>query len=207
MHDAIFVLGGGVRDNFALPEWSLRRFDLALQLRDSEPFVSLSAGTAHRPILVDSLGLPMYESIAGAEYLRSRGVAERDIFTETASWDTIGNAYFARVLFADVFGWQRILVVTSEFHMPRSEAIFRWVFQMDRPGTELSFAAASDQGLDVEARSTHERQNLAKFEAGPRSRVASFGELHRWIYSEHDLYAAGGRHRTKPPDATVLSTY
>ncbi len=47
---------------------------------------------------------------------------------ETTSYDTIGNAYFTRVQICDVKGWEKVWVVTSEFHMARTRAIFEWIF-------------------------------------------------------------------------------
>ncbi len=208
MHDALLVLGGGVCGNSELPEWSERRFDLALKLRTSEPVVCLSAGTMHQPIPLDALGLPVYESVAGATYLRRRGVHARDILVETASWDTVGNAYFSRVLFADPFGWKKLLVITSEFHMARTEALFRWVYGMDREGTKLSFAAASDAGLDMEARREREVDSLASFESGLRQEIRDLPSLHQWLYSQHDCYSAQGRGRIQREDSPlVLATY
>ncbi len=55
--------------------------------------------------------------------------AER-IWAETASLDTIGNAYFARVIHTDPAGLRRLLVVNSAFHMPRT----RMIFDLNRPG-------------------------------------------------------------------------
>ena len=60
------------------------------------------------------------------------------ILAETCSYDTIGNAFFARTVHTDPRGLRRLLIVNSKFHMPRTEAIFRWVF-----------GAAPDCGYDL----------------------------------------------------------
>ena len=89
----------------------------------------LSAGTAHAPQLLSPSGLPVWEATASAAHcLRGNaslglpGVAPpTDVLVETTSYDTIGNAYFARVGHTDVAGWRRLLVITSDFHMERSK--------------------------------------------------------------------------------------
>ena len=73
--------------------------------------------------------MPVWESAASAAYLvNNHGVDPGAIFMETTSYDTIGNAYFTRVQICDVKGWENVWVVTSEFHMPRTKAIFEWIF-------------------------------------------------------------------------------
>ena len=55
-----------------------------------------------------------------------------------------GNAAFARIFHADVRGWKRMLVVTSSIHMPRTQAIFEWIFALaPRP------ALARQMGFEV----------------------------------------------------------
>ena len=59
---------------------------------------------------------------ASAAELIDAGVDERDVFVETTSFDTIGNAFFARTDHCSLAGWKRLLVITSEFHMDRTRA-------------------------------------------------------------------------------------
>lgn len=210
-HDAILILGGGVREGGALPPWSVRRFDLAIQLRTDEPVVCLSAGTTHRPLPLDEAGFPIFESVAGARYLLGRGVSPESVYIESTSWDTIGNAYFSRLLFADPRAWRKLLVITSEFHMPRTKAIFGWVYGMGQIRYELSFEAASDTGLDasmIQARVERERQSLISFREKAGKKIASLEDLHRWIYTEHRAYTSAGRassDRVHQPE--VLESY
>jgi len=41
--------------------------------------------------------------------------------TPTPAWDTIGNAWFTRVMHTDMTDTRKLLVVTSDFHLPRSQ--------------------------------------------------------------------------------------
>jgi hypothetical protein len=207
--DAILILGGGVREGGELPPWAAARFDLALEMQSGEPLVCLSAGTTHRPPPLEE-GFPISESVAGARYLMLRGVAPDQIRIESVSYDTIGNAYFSRLLHVDPSGWCRLLVITSAFHMPRTRAIFEWVYGFEKGKYQLVFAESPDRGLTPEARESRirrEQQGRDSFER-TRSRLHSLSALHRWIWTAHDAYSAAGRRKMeRPQDTPVLETY
>jgi hypothetical protein len=199
-YDAILVPGGGLALDGGLPEHVKRRFDLALERESGEPIAPLSAWTAHRPVLLDGDGRQVYESLVGARYLMDRGVKPERIFCESTAYDTIGNAYFSRVQLVDPFGWRRLLIVTSRFHMARTEAIFRWVYSLngiagdaDAPSPYvLDFAASADDGLSESAltvRRAREEASLRTVKAH-RERITSFPALARWLFTEHSMYAA-----------------
>jgi len=77
------------------------------------PILCLSAGTKHLPQLVSVDGLPVWESTACAAYLDKKHHI-RHVYVETTSYDTIGNAFFARTSHTDVAGWRNLLIVTNE---------------------------------------------------------------------------------------------
>ena len=65
-------------------------------------------------------------------------------------------------------------VITSDFHMPRSRAIFEWVGALaEGAGTlnssfEMSFVTVSDEGIDAEtvsSRREREAQSLENLQA------------------------------------------
>jgi hypothetical protein len=210
-YDAILILGGGVREGGNLPPWAQRRYDLALEIQSGEPLVCLSAATTHRAPPLDEHGFPIFEAVAGARYLFSRGVPAGRLYIEAASWDTIGNAYFAKCMHVDPAGWFKLLVITSAFHMPRSRVVFEWVYGLDPDRKyDLSFVEASDEGLDltaIEARKRKEAEALEKFR-----RIAdvihSVPELHRWLFTEHAAYNVTGDSRAhRSTDPGVLSSY
>lgn len=75
----------------------------------------------------------MHEGAACADYLITQcGVPAGSILKECSSYDTIGNAYFAATIHAVPAGWNggRLAIVTSDFHMPRSRAIFETIFSL-----------------------------------------------------------------------------
>jgi len=198
-----------VREGGELPPWAAARFDLALERQSGEPLVCLSAGTTHRPPPLED-GFPIPESVAGARYLLSRGVSPNRIRVENTSYDTIGNAYFAKLLFVDPSSWTRLLIVTSEFHMPRTRAIFEWVFGLDDRLYELTFEASPDAGITPDAlqfRREKERQGLAGFEQ-VKQRIQSLHELHEWLFTAHQAYSANGRWKQeRSQDPRVVESY
>lgn len=198
MFDAVLVPGGGVRAGGELPLWVQRRLDRAAEL-DAPYIVTLSAGTPHRPPPLDDRGSPIFESHAGARYLIERGVPSERIVAETTSYDTIGNAYFARTIHSDPAGWQKLAVVTSAFHMPRTRLAFEWVFALPPLAHpyHLSFFETADEGLTpatLTARLDKERQSIEALEATVRD-IRDLASLHRWLHLRHSAYAVGGQRR------------
>src|SRR5215831_13344947 len=120
-YDAVIVPGGGVREGDELPPWVKDRFDVAIERSGEAPIVCLLAGTVHRPNPLDQTGRAIFEASAGAQYLLRKGFPAERIYIELASWDTVGNAYFARTVHTDPSGWRRLLVITSEHHVARAE--------------------------------------------------------------------------------------
>ncbi len=66
-------------------------------------------------------GLNGREAIAMAELARALGVAERDMIMEQASWDTADQAQ----ALGSMLGKEPFVLVTSAWHMPRSELLFK----------------------------------------------------------------------------------
>jgi hypothetical protein len=71
------------------------------------------------------------------------------LLIETSSYDTIGNAFWARTSHIDVRGWSDLLIITSSFHMDRTKQIFDWVFALP------SDAAAQTVQKTVETTEPH----------------------------------------------------
>jgi uncharacterized SAM-binding protein YcdF (DUF218 family) len=193
-YDAILVPGGGVRPGGELPLWVKRRFDRLLELYQGEYVIVLSAGTLFKPPPLDAGGFPIFESVAGAAYLTSRGIPPAQILLETCSYDTLGNAFFARLLHVEPRRFQRLLVITSQFHMARTEAVFKWIFALEPLSVpcQLSFESVSDEGMKaamLAERKQTEVKNLARLAETQKS-IHTFPELHQWLFTQHDAYAA-----------------
>jgi uncharacterized SAM-binding protein YcdF (DUF218 family) len=209
-YDAVLVPGGGLRSGGALPPFVLNRLEAAQALAGEAPIILLSAHAIHRAPPLDAAGYPVLESVAAAGALLACGVPAARIWTETASLDTIGNAYFARVVHTDPAGLRRLLVVNSAFHMPRTRMIFDWVFGLppaDPPYT-LDYHTVPDQGLTEVAIEARRAKEVARMEDLRRTipRIAGLAALHRWLFTEHRAYAAGADARSDAPPAAALES-
>ena len=138
--DAIIVVAGGfTADNKRLPIWVLERLDYcAKRYKEEEdddnnrPYITIAgSATPHKEPPLQKGGFVYHESTMMAEYLiDEHDIDPRKILKDTASMDTIGNAYFTRYVHAVPRGWKNVEVVTSNFHMRRVKAAFEWVWGM-----------------------------------------------------------------------------
>jgi hypothetical protein len=207
MYDALLIPGAGLLPDGELPPWVRARFDLAISLYQNEFIIPLSAGTIYKPPPLDRNGFPIYESVAGGRYLATHGISPEKILPETCSYDTIGNAYFARVIHVDPRGFERLHVITSRFHMERTKAIFRWVYGMPKGRYVVDFRETPDEGIsapDLQARVAKEKENIKHLNEATQ-RVHSFGDLHRWLFSQHPAY--GLFRPTQDNQDRSISTY
>ncbi len=145
-YDAILIPGGGVKNNGELPPWVKARLDHAIKIRDTEYIITLSAGTVYKCPPRDENGFPIFESVAAAQYLINHVVNPDAILTETSSYDTVGNAYFSRVIHVEPGGFKRLRVITSNFHMPRTKAIFQWMYSLNSQAGEYQLTFDADRG-------------------------------------------------------------
>ena len=165
-----------------------------MQIQQGEYIITLSAGTTHKPPPLDDRGFPIFESIAAANYLVRRGLNPQQILSETSSYDTIGNAYFSRVIHVEPRRLRNLLIITSEFHLPRTKSIFQWVYGLEIDSThyQLNFESVTDESIDrqmLQARKEKERESLEQLSPIKRQ-VKTLQDFHKWLFSEHGAYAA-----------------
>lgn len=201
--DAILIPGGGLSPDGSPAPWVLPRLDAALLAHSSCPILLLSSTSPHKPFT-------RHESLAGAEYLLSRGCSPDRLFLDTWSLDTVGNAVFARLMHCDLRSWQHLLVITSEFHMPRTEAIFRWVFSLPPlPHTyQLHFQSVPNKGLAPDALAAREQKESATLATLP-DLIASMPHLpalHDFLFRHHGAYRFPPAASPTPP-APWLASY
>jgi hypothetical protein len=203
--DAILIPGGGVRAGGDLPPWVANRLDHAIHRRGDAYLIALSAGTPHRPPPLDDGGYPIFEAHAGARYLLERGVPPQRILTETASYDTIGNAYFSLVIHVLPRKFRDLLVVTSAFHMPRTQAVFEWIYGLAGIAA-LQFEPVPDIGMTDAVLQARRAKEAAARSALPelQQRLRTLEDLHQWLFTEHAAYTAGTKFR---PSSAHTETY
>lgn len=191
--EATLIPGGGVTAAGKVTPWSAARLDRAIATHCGEYLLPLSAGTPHKPPPLDDQGHPIGESAAAARYLIERGIAPHRVLPETCSLDTLGNAYFARVIHTDPRGFRQLKVITSDFHLPRTRAIFEWIFGLSAatPTYGLTFEAVPAVGLSSAAWQARWQKEQASLETVRRlsHQIHTLADLHRWLYTEHRAYA------------------
>lgn len=208
-YDAVLIPGGGLTQAGELPPWVANRLDCAIELEAAEWLIPLSAGTVHKAPPLDRQGFPVFESRVAAAYLIEHGIHPGRILIEVASYDTIGNAYFSRVMHADPGGFRRLLVVTSAFHARRTEAVFRWVYGLDAPDGRftLDFKVVPDAGMPEAAgreRAAREAAALVKLTV-LREKIGTLAQLHEWLFTAHEAYRADGN--PERASGAVLDSY
>ena len=208
--NGILIPGGGLLNDGSPPPRTIARLEHALKYRDQcRWFILLSGGTVHKPPPLNGEGYPLFESRELANLLIDAGISPDRILTEINSYDTIGNAYFARILFTDPLKLKKLLIITSEFHMPRTQAIFEWIFQLPPSiiDYQLVFESTPDKGLSPQAREARvqrEKNSLNNLNNSIR-KITSLDEFLIWLYSEHAAYAPSKP--LKPLSENELKSY
>lgn len=209
-YDAIIILSNGLTKTGGLTRWNKAKLDKAVELAGWQTlFITTSRGTVHKPNHKNKQGFEVREATAMAEYLDQKSVNKRRILEEKYSLDTIGNAYFCRLLFTDRLRLKKLMIITADFHMPRSREIFEWVFSL-KPlpfKYQLDFSSTPNIHIakqDLIARKIKENQSLNQFQKA-KKKIKNFKELTYWLFFEHKAYAHGGRpNKTKGKE---LNTY
>eukprot|EP00171_Calliarthron_tuberculosum_P016029 IDg16029t1 len=214
-YDAVVIPGGGLDHETGAPAaWVVARLDAALTLdAHTQLYVVLSRGTPHRAPPRDDGGFAIDEAAASARYLHARGVACERIVQDGWSLDTIGNAYFTRTMVTDPLQLRQLCVVTSEFHVVRTRAIFDWVFGLDAPAIayNLHYKVAADVGMEPDvriARGQKEAAGLARLQESTIPTVTSMRLLARFLLFGHGAYnAASCMQVRKAMDNDAKSSY
>jgi len=116
-YDLIAVLGAAVRPDGS-PSAALRR-------RVEGAVAAYGEGAAPRLLMCGgAVGHATPEAAVMRDLALARGVATDAVEIEDRSRNTFENAFNARAIMA-ARGWNRVLVVTDTFHLPRALYIFR----------------------------------------------------------------------------------
>jgi DUF218 domain-containing protein len=210
-YDAILIPGGGVREAGELPLWVKARLDRAIEINNTNYMITLSAGTVHRPLPYRQNGFPIFESIVGGQYLIDNGIHPKMVLTETSSYDTVGNAYFSRVIHIEPRRLRRLLIIASEFHMPRTKAIFQWMYSLSDQDRyyDLSFETVPNIGIasgDLQARIEKEAESLELFLAST-AHIHNLQDAHDWLFTRHLAYSMSSGSLFLPRTNASLNTY
>ena len=124
----ILVLGGGITKQGILPAHVKARLKLAVEILKKHPRAKILLSGKYS-FLYPKKSLPLKtEARAMKDYLVKLGVPGKNIYLEEKSKDTISNAYFAKKLYFLPQREKKAVIITSEFHLPRTRYIFKKVF-------------------------------------------------------------------------------
>jgi hypothetical protein len=91
--------------------------------------------------------------------------------------------------------------------MPRTQAIFNWVFSLPAAKYALEFQTTPDVGLApaaLAARVEKESASLTRVHE-LRERIRTLEQLHEFMFTEHEVYATGLKSTT--PTGAWLGSY
>ena len=220
-HAIIVPAGGQTADG--PPPHVLSRLERAVHLYEMSPepkpyIITTAWGTPHKPCPHDAAGFERHEAEDNARYLIRHGVPPASILEESVSLETVGNAYYSRVLHTDVRALTKLVIINNHFHMPRTKAVFGHVFRVPpldgHPDAsyELDYVEVEDR-LEpeiLEVRLRKEAASLPKFEAGGawQDATPTLRELHDWVHMENTAYASKRLvQERKPLDPELLKSY
>ncbi len=121
------------------------------------------------------------------EYAVSLGVPAGHILIEDKSLDTIGNAYYSVEIVDRLQGIKRIILVTTDYHMPRARYIFEKAFG-DR--YEMRFEEA-ESSLSPELKADEQARERKALELTQSffEQAKSTGDFRTMVLRMHPLYA------------------
>ena len=115
-YDAIIVLGAQVKPD-GNPSVQLSwRLDAAAEAYQKKNVPVVVCGA-------QGIDEPMTEAEAMKQYLTTKGIPGNDILTDPKSFNTRQNLVNAGALLGEKQGIRRVLIVTSDYHVPRSLAL------------------------------------------------------------------------------------
>jgi hypothetical protein len=144
------------------------------------------------------------ESQIAADYLRNRGVSASDIITDDLSLDTMGNAYFLRTTHTDLSKARSLLVVTNDFHVDRTRAIFNKIYSLGPfPDGNQNFRLNIEPVRNINV----EPNALKKREYWEREQIEEFERVSKHWKDLHDVQAhlfSGEENRSLPEEQRRL---
>eukprot|EP01064_Diplonema_japonicum_P018501 TRINITY_DN27193_c0_g1_i1.p1 TRINITY_DN27193_c0_g1~~TRINITY_DN27193_c0_g1_i1.p1 ORF type:complete len:270 (+),score=48.95 TRINITY_DN27193_c0_g1_i1:62-811(+) len=197
MHVEVIIVPGGGQTPEGPPEHQKLRLNEAARLyrekKGEVKILVLSGGTPHKPNPMDPHGFDIKEGECSAKYLMSvLNVPGDDILEEDFSLDTLGNAFWARTVHTDPAGFRKLTVVNNHWHMPRTKAIFDWVFSLPPVHTaaySITYVEVADGLPDDILESRLEKESAALPGVTKLSNtIHTLSQFHAFLFRAHGAY-------------------
>ena len=149
--DTVYIIPGGGSKDGEYPEWTKQRtlaaYNHSLQHPNSV-FIALSAGSFNAPNQKMEDGRIIFECQYTMNQLLELGIPKDRIFGDWQSWDTVFNAFVARMFIEGILAMTastsesstlrntksipplNVEVFISDFHAARVKAAFDWTFSL-----------------------------------------------------------------------------
>lgn len=192
--EGIFVLAGGIDETGKCHPWVQKRLLLAFKLYKilKVPIYCIGGGSYHIPPIRNKHDYVIHESTSCAEFLIRLGVESDHIYKEWSSYDTIANGFFSFTNFIIPQEISNMALITSEFHMLRSQEIFSWMKDIFNSNVSINYYSVSDKGLDkdlIDIRTKRE-QNSHKNIVKLREKIRTVKDFHKWMFTKHKAYSS-----------------
>lgn len=137
--DAIIVLANKMDQNGLLNSESMARAKKAVEIFNERGISHIvTCGWAYR----DDSDIKIADAFK-SYIVNSLGVNPSKVITEINSRDTVGDAYFTKINLALSLNWKSLCIVTSNYHVKRTQEIFSFIygkdFSVEVYGTSVSY--------------------------------------------------------------------
>lgn len=184
--DIVVVLAFGVNRDGTLPEEAKLRVAKGVEVfnRDGCKAMLMTARYPARCTYIPE----KTESQAMKDYAVELGVPARKIIRETRSRDTVGNAYFSKLILKRT-KYRSMVVVTSDYHVNRARFIFKKIYggayKLRFAGVKTGYPA---EKKDKVRKGEEYALKLVKRDYG-NIKDGDDRQIRHVIYTKHKVYA------------------
>jgi uncharacterized SAM-binding protein YcdF (DUF218 family) len=122
--DAVIVLANQMSERGVLNSESKARANKAVEIFNHRGISNIvTCGWAYR----SDCNIKIADAFK-SYIVNSLGVDPNKVITELTSRDTVGDAYFTKIHMALMLNWKDLCVVTSNYHVKRTQEIFNFIY-------------------------------------------------------------------------------
>lgn len=138
--DAVIVLANQMDINGILNNESKARAVMAVKIFNEKSAKCLvTCGWAYR----DDTNIKIADAFKSF-IVDELGISSDQVVTELSSRDTVGDAFFTKINLALSSSWKRICIVTSNYHVARTQEIFNFIYGNDYLIDVIGTAVSTD---------------------------------------------------------------